>query len=147
MSRLSLKPGGEPGMWVVSSDTLPLASMGFRDVPDTDLIAIQRTLMEYFEGKAEPVEEKPKLSLWKRHRGKFGWLTVGYAIAMAGFCFGWSQVPDAKAVVPSTGGVIDQLCMRPDSECSTSIRYLHPQGTGITIRPNGLTVAPVVEAQ
>lgn len=129
MSRLSLKPGGEPGVWQVEcadfGDLPAYRSLTVADVADEDLMDIQSVLAEYFAAK-EPVAEK---ALFEQRGYVYimGFIMFGFAIATAGFWYGWNRVPD---VPKSTGGVIDQLCMRPEIECSTSIRYLHRQ-TGI----------------
>lgn len=133
MSRLSLKPGGEPGTWIISyalegSESSVPHWFDLYSVPDTDLIAIQRTITEYFAAK-EPQSgqmanayEKPKhtaISWW--------WLALAAACGLIGAWIGISHMP--APIAASTGGVIDQLCMRPEIECSTEIRYLHPLPT------------------
>ena len=140
MSRLSLKPGGEPGVWIVEgaeddSDPEMTYYRGFTatDVLDSDLLEIQRTLAEYFAAKEPVAEKKPKTSLMTAlfaQRGYVyiaGWILLG--VAITGFLYGWNRVP-----AQSTGGVVDSLCMRPEVECATTIRYLHPQKDGIVER-------------
>lgn len=129
MSRLSLKPGGEPGLWQVEcadfGDLPAYRSLTVADVSDGDLMDIRSTINEYLASRYEVVEpEKPKRNWSKVILGPLWWALLGAAACVGGFIVGWNRVPDIR---PSTGGVIDQLCMRPEIECSTSIRYLHPQ--------------------
>lgn len=139
MSRLSLKPGGEPGLWQVEcadfGDLPAYRSLTVADVADSDLLDIRSTINEYLDAKNvafsdAPVSEKSKRNWSKVILGPLWWALLGAAACVGGFIVGWNLgVPTVQAT-PSTGGVIDQLCMRPEIECSTSIRYLHRQ-TGI----------------
>lgn len=131
MSRLSLKPGGEPGRWRIDTfgrDTFTGGGKEFTgtiscildDVPDSDLHDIQRTLTEYFELQ-EPAKEKQKertlfkfnLPLWE----------IGAGVASISLLTSCLWIWIIFHSVPIDQHSISAVCSLPNVQCRIMLRF------------------------